>query len=170
MDTKKLVKISLLAILTFFSGMIQIPIGPVPITMQTVFVNLSAIVLGPLDAAISMFVHLLLKIIVGGPGILAKPSSGFLIGFIIAAYIGSAYYRYGPRTNRTLIISLIITSLVPYIIGLPTMAIILKYVNGMDIDPAYIMKAGFLVFIPGDLLKLFISYLVAKRISPVHES
>ena len=46
-NAKTVTQISILGALSFISGFIAIPIGPVPITLQTIFVLLSGLLLPP---------------------------------------------------------------------------------------------------------------------------
>ena len=81
--------------LTAVGAFISIPIGPVPITLQSFFVLLSGIILGSKKAMFSQITYLLLGLIgfpifagfSGGIQTIFKPSFGFIIGYIVAAYV-----------------------------------------------------------------------------------
>lgn len=170
MNIKRIVKISMFAVITYIAGLFQLPLGPVPITMQTAIVNISAVVLSPVDALLAMVIHMVLKLLFNGVGIIAMPSFGFIIGFAIAGFLGSLFFSKSEKTNRDFIIAILITSITPYILGLPYMAYVLNNINGANMNLIQIMKAGFLIFIPGDLIKAFISYLIGIRIRPALNS
>ena len=80
--------------LTAAGAFISIPIGPVPITLQSFFVLLSGIILGSKKAVFSQITYLLLGLIgfpvfagfSGGIQSIFKPSFGFIIGYVAAAY------------------------------------------------------------------------------------
>jgi biotin transport system substrate-specific component len=80
---------------TAMGAYIMIPLPPVPITLQTLFVVLAGALLGGRLGALSQVVYLLLGIIglpvfhggKGGLGILLGPTGGYLVGFIAAAYV-----------------------------------------------------------------------------------
>lgn len=166
MNIKRIVKISMFAVITYIAGLFQLPLGPVPITMQTAIVNISALVLSPFDAFIAMILNLFLKLILNGLGVITMPSFGFLLGFAVGAFLGSLYFNKSEKNNKNFIIAIFITAITPYIIGLPYMAFVLNSINGANMTSLQVMKAGFLIFIPGDLLKCFIAYLIGKRIKP----
>jgi biotin transport system substrate-specific component len=70
-------------------------IGGVPITLQTFFCVLAGLILGSRLGAISMTVYALIGLVgapvfagfTGGPGVLLKPTFGFILSYILVAYI-----------------------------------------------------------------------------------
>ena len=63
MTTKDITLISLFAAMTAIGAFISIPIGPVPLTLQTLFVLMSGFVLGPKKGALSQVVYIALGLI-----------------------------------------------------------------------------------------------------------
>ncbi len=71
------------------------PIGPVPISLTNLVIYFSLYVLGGQRATITYIVYLLLGLVglpvfsgfEGGPGKLAGPTGGYLIGFIFMAIV-----------------------------------------------------------------------------------
>jgi biotin transport system substrate-specific component len=92
---KTLVYASMFGALTAIGAFISVPLYPVPVTLQTVFTALSGFLLGGVGGALSQVVYVLLGIIglpvfsggKSGLGVLFGPTGGYLIGFIIAAYV-----------------------------------------------------------------------------------
>lgn len=156
--------------LTYLGSLLVIPIGPVPITLQTLFVEVAAILLLPKTAGLAMFAHLLLKFITQGGSLLISPSFGFVIGFIFAAFAGSYYFntlKGGHLSDKkSLLVALFISAILPYLVGLPYMAYILNGVNGLGKSFMDLMKAGFLLFIPGDMAKVVLAYLLSMALLP----
>ena len=168
MKTKALIITVLFASLTFVSGLIVLPVGPIPITMQTFFVILAGFYLQPKDAFMSMVLHILLKVVVVGPQVLFMPSSGFLYGFVVSSFLGSLYIRNARKENEDLAFSrvavfLLLTSAIPYVTGIPFMAYILNVINGGQHTLFSLLKIGLFPFVVGDLLKIFLAYGVIKR-------
>ena len=170
-------EMSLVAIFTSATAVgafISLPLGPVPITLQTLFVLLSGILLGPKLGALSQIVYIALALIgipiftgfSGGPMILLKPSFGFAVGFIFAAYIIGKITQ-GDINPRKIWLGSLIGSIVIYIFGLPYMYYILNFVMEMNLSFIEVFKMGCLLFIPGDLLKLVLANLIAKKSLPV---
>lgn len=83
------------ACLTALGAMVQIPIGPVPITLQVLFVVLSGLVLGSRLGALSQLEYLAIgfagaPVFAGGKsGLIALlgPTGGYLVGFVAAAFV-----------------------------------------------------------------------------------
>ena len=168
--TREMALTAIFTALTAIGAFISIPIGPVPITLQTLFVLLSGILLGSKLGTLSQIVYIALALVgipifsgfSGGPQILLKPSFGFAIGFVFATYI------IGKKTNevtspKKIYFATLIGSLVIYLFGLPYMHYILNNVMGMELSFSEVFKMGCLLFIPGDLLKLILANLVGKK-------
>ena len=96
-ELRMMVFASLFAALTAAGAYIQIPIpfSPVPVTLQVFFVLLAGSMLKSKWGSLSMIVYTLLGIaglpvFAGGSsgiGVLLGPTGGYIIGFILAAYI-----------------------------------------------------------------------------------
>lgn len=92
--TKDLVLVGLFAALTAVGALLQVPFLPdVPMTLQTLFVVMAGLLLGPKGAFYSQVVYLLLGLVGlpvfakgrGGLAHVASPTFGFLLGFILGA-------------------------------------------------------------------------------------
>ncbi|MCJ2166139.1 MULTISPECIES: biotin transporter BioY [unclassified Pseudodesulfovibrio] len=94
-DIHQLVWTALMAALIGAGAYINIPIGPVPISLQTFFVTLAGFVLGPRRGALAVALYLLagvigLPVFAGGKsglGHMIGPTGGFLFGFLLSAFI-----------------------------------------------------------------------------------
>jgi len=82
------------------SAMVAIPVGSVPFTLQVMVVVAVALLLEPRQAIMALGVYLLAGAIGlpvfsgmrGGIGVLAGPTGGYLLGFVVGAPLG-AYVR-----------------------------------------------------------------------------
>jgi biotin transport system substrate-specific component len=169
--TNDITKVALFAALTAMGAFISIPLGVVPLTMQSLFVMLSGFLLGPSLGALSQAVYLLLGLMglplfasmTGGIQTIFKPSFGFLLSFIAASFL-SGFFTQKKKTFVSFIKASILSSLVMYLIGLPYMAFILNFYLDEGLTAIYILKIGFLVFIPGDILKLILASILGYRL------
>lgn len=101
MKIRTLTSAAMMAALTAILAQIAIPIGPAPVTLQTVALILTTCIFDSRRAALSFAIYILLGTIglpvfaggKAGPAVLIGPTGGFLIGFIIAAAIGAALLR-----------------------------------------------------------------------------
>ena len=97
---KMMVYASLFAALTVVGAYIAIPfpLSPVPIVLQNLFVLLAGLLLGKKWGAASMAIYLLAGAVglpvfaggTGGIGHFAGPTGGYLIGFVLAAFVAGA--------------------------------------------------------------------------------
>jgi biotin transport system substrate-specific component len=92
---KKMVLAALFAALIAVGAYIKIPIGLIPITLQTFFVLLAAVTLGRNWGTVSIIVYLIvgfigIPVFAGGNaglGVLFGPTAGYLYSFIIVAFL-----------------------------------------------------------------------------------
>lgn len=176
---KDMALVSLFTGLTAIGAFISLPIGPVPITMQTLFVLLGGIILGPKLGALSQIVYIILGLVgvpifagfSGGLQTILKPSFGFLLGFIFAAYVVGKLLKDNsnprPLSTKKILVSTIVGTLVIYLIGLPYMYFILNNVMNMGLSVGAVIKMGSLLFLPGDILKIIISTFVGVKLIPI---
>jgi biotin transport system substrate-specific component len=158
---------SLFSTLTALGAYISIPISHVPITLQTFFVYLAGAILGSKLALLSQIIYILIGIIgfpvfaygKAGFGVLIGPTGGYLIGFIIGAYIiGRMIEMKKNFSFKWTLLSTLIGTAIIYCLGI----IQLSYWLGGNILSALII--GIFPFLPGDLLKALLSSYIAMKI------
>ena len=89
----------------------------------------------------------------GGPASVLLPSFGFIIGFIpAAALIGWLSERAWDRRPVLAAIGFFAASIVPFLFGLPYLAVVLGNL-GLPHDFTAVMAAGFTPFIVGGIVK-----------------
>lgn len=162
-DRRLYVLAALMGALTYVFSWIQIPIGPVPITLQTLGVLLAGFLLTPITAGLAMIVHLLLKFLLSGASIVLTPSFGFVLAFIVVAPLIS-YWTRERKQRGTLITAAILGSVLLYVIGIPYMAWILNGWMGKNLGFMQILQIGMLPFLFGDFLKAALAVLLAPRL------
>ena len=134
--------------------------GSVPITAQTLGVMLAGAILGAWRGAISMLVLLALvalglPLLSGGRGgiaVFVGPSAGYLVGWVLGAFLVGLIVRAGPRLTwpRT-ILGVVVGGIVTiYAFGIPVQAAITRL-------PLAETALQSLVFLPGDLVKAAIA-------------
>lgn len=150
---------------------IPLPFSPVPVTAQTFFVLLAGLLLGARWGAVAVSTYLIIGIAgfpvfsagTGGIGILFGPTGGFLIGFLIAAFVVGYISRYGISDSTEMRRSLSAISValgigIIYIFGVPWLAFI------ADLSLKEAIVTGLIPFIPGDILKSVAAVLVAESV------
>lgn len=174
--TKDMTLVAMFTGLTAIGAFISIPLGEVPVTLQTLFVILAGLILGPKLGALSQIVYIILGLVgapifanfTGGLQTVMKPSFGFIIGFIFAAYIvGKIAHSGRELTTKNILIASLVGTIVIYLFGLPYMFYMLNIVMGKGLSFYAIIKMGCLLFLPGDFLKLVVASVVAIKTIPI---
>ncbi|MFS0867633.1 biotin transporter BioY [Microbacterium sp. 179-B 1A2 NHS] len=147
--------VALLAKVSFF-------IGPVPITGQTLGVIVVGAALGSRRGAAALTTYLLAGLAgapvfagaVAGPAYVLSPSFGFILGFIPAAFVAGWFAeRAWDRKPVLAFVGFVAASIVPFLVGVPYMALILGVVVGTDVTAASVLGAGVLPFVVPGLIK-----------------
>jgi len=136
---------------------IPLPFTPVPITLQTFFVILAGAMLGKKLGLISQFSYLLvgifgLPVFTGGLYGFARlmgPTGGYLLGFILAAYVvGTLLGNEQEHCFVKIVGSMFLGLLVLFATGTIWLSVLLH------ISLAQAFMLGVLPFIAGDVVKL----------------
>ena len=148
---------SLIIVGSLFLGLsAQIAIGwPVPFTMQTFAVLMIGALFGARRGSITILVYLFegavgLPVFSHGQGgflIFFGPTGGYLVGFIIAAYMTGLLAQSGwDRKIITTILAMVLGNVVIYAFGLFWLSHLVNFNNAL--------KIGLYPFIAGDLIKI----------------
>ncbi|WP_313343889.1 biotin transporter BioY [Sedimentibacter sp.] len=172
LSTKDITQIGMFTALTAIGAFISIPVGPVPITLQSFFVLLSGIILGSRKAMYSQIAYLLLGLaglpifsnFTGGLQAVFKPSFGFLIGYIVVAYLIGKITEAKSNNTNNLILAVFIGTAVLYLIGLPYMYYILNIMLDKNLSIMQVLNMGMFMFIPGDTIKAVLTVYLGKKI------
>ena len=153
----KIILISILGTLVLtISAKIKIPFYPVPMTMQTFVVLFLGIALGPKIALLTVSLYLFegifgLPVFAGTPekGIgfiyFTGPTMGYLIGFLVAAYIAGSF-KYNKGTLNTFLKLILSVSFI-YILGIIWLGALIGWEKP-------IFKLGAQPFLLAELFKL----------------
>jgi biotin transport system substrate-specific component len=160
---------SLLAALMAAGAFIAIPIGPVPLVLQNMFVLLAGLLLGSRWGLASVGVYLLagacgLPVFAGGAGGIGRivgPTGGYLLGYLAAVFIvGYITERWGQRSVVD-VIAMICGTVVVYAGGIGW----LKILTGMSWSKT--LMTGLFPFLLGDALKIVAAAVIAKAVRPI---
>jgi len=166
---QKLVLASLLAALIAVGGYIAVPIGPVPIVLQNLFVLVAALLLGARWGAAAVAVYLLagacgLPVFAGGGGGIGHlfgPRGGYLFGFLVAAWVVGTISEASGRRLILEIAGMVLGSLLIYAIGVPWLKTMLGFSYGKA------LAVGMYPFIIGDLIKIAAAFAIVKSVRPL---
>ncbi len=152
-------------------SVIAIPIGAVPITLQTFAVLLAGAVLGAGRGFLAVLLYLAigaigLPVFAGGTAGLAPfagPTVGYLVGMPLAAaltgFIVTRLPRRSVATNAVLIFLAALVSNIVFVYGLGVPG--LAWRAGLTVGEAFVIN---LAFIPADLVKIALAAIVATAV------
>lgn len=167
LSLRGMVYASLFGALTAAGAWMIIPLPPVPITLQTLFMGLAAILLGGRLGAVSQVVYLMLGILglpvfaggKAGLGVLLGPTGGYLIGFVVAAFVvGWLVGRKESAGFAWLILSLLAGTAVVYSLGVLQLALAAR------LTLVKALTLGVLPFLIGDAFKILLTALLAIKL------
>jgi len=157
---------SMFGALTAVGAYIVIPLPPVPITLQTLFVNLAGAFLGGYLGAMSQMVYVLLGVIglpvfaggKAGVGVLIGPTGGYLFGFIVGAFIIGKLTELRQKPGTLWIaVSMSAGIAVLYILGILQLMIVAK------LSFAKAVALGLLPSLPSDVAKIIVAALICRK-------
>ncbi len=166
---RKTVYAALFAALIAAGALIAVPIGPVPIVLQNLFVLLAGLILGPRWGLYSVALYLLMggfgfPVFAGGTGGIGRlfgPTGGYLFGYLPAVFLTALVSQQRNKTRAGDAAAMVIGAAMVYGCGVPW----LKFATGMAWDKAFM--AGMVPFIPGDLVKIAAAVFAAPIIRRV---
>jgi len=154
--------------MTIVGAHIRIPLLHVPVTLQTFFVILSGMVLGPFYGALSQIAYVLLGLAGapifakgGGLGYVLQPTFGYLLGYplasgIVGRVVQGGDFEGGIRRNSLprLFLAGALGMLAIFFPGVVVLYLNLNYLAASPISWSTAVWSGFLIFIPGDIIKI----------------
>ena len=154
------------AVLTALGAHIAVPLGftPVPMTLQTLFVLLAGLLLGPAAGAASQLLYLALGLTgvpvfaMGGAGLpwLFGPTGGYLMAFPAAAALGgwiAGRERHRVRTGAALVVA---TALI-FALGAGWLSVV------TELGSREVFASGVQPFLPGALIKAAIAWVMVRQ-------
>ncbi len=171
-DLKMTVYSSLFVALIAVGAFIAIPIGPVPIVLQNMFVLLAGLLLGPVWGLACVAVYLIiglagLPVFAGGTSGMGKlfgPTGGYLLGYLPCVFITASVSKGLGKKPAFDILAMVLGSLIVYSAGVPW----LKAVMGISLEKAIMI--GMVPFLIGDALKILAAAFLAKALRPLMKS
>ncbi len=177
--TKELVLIAFFAALTAIGAFIRIPLPYVPFTLQYLFCALSAIILGKRNGMRSQLLYVVIGLIGvpvftkgGGPQYILEPTFGYLIGFIVGAYIiGFIVSKFKKINFISVIISTTVGMITIYVLGIIYLMLIENLYLGITMSLGQAILVGAIPFLPGDIfLNIIISIITPNIIKKLKKS
>ncbi|MBQ0079473.1 MAG: biotin transporter BioY [Eubacterium sp.] len=178
LTTKDMIMCALFTALIAVGAFIKIPIPVVPFTLQFLFTTLAGLILGPRLGAISTGVYVALGLVGlpifaegGGIWYVLKPSFGYLIGFIIGAYITGLISERMKKDNfKGFLVANFAGLLIVYAMGMAYYYVICNFVIDTPIAFWPLFLYCFLLAVPGDIVICFVAAILVGRLRPVYRN
>lgn len=171
-DTTTIARIGVFAAALAAASFIRIPLGPVPLTLQSTAALLCGYCLGPSRGAAATLLYTgigLAGIPVfttgGGPAAVLSPTFGYIIGFTVSALVvGFLANRIRRRNALTAYLVMLAGLVCLYIPGLVWLFFILRHISNAPPDIAAILQTGLFIPFVGDLLKTVPAAVIGPRV------
>lgn len=174
--TVLLVNCALFCALVAIGAYIQIPVPFMDyFTLQFLFIILAGMILGAKYGAISVAAYVAIGLLgvpvfAAGGGIqyIFRPSFGYLLGFIAAAFVvGLVVKKINAATLKGYFIAAFAGFITTYAIGLVYKYLILNVVMETPTPWSLIILSCFPLDIPGDILLCFVGALLGNKLNPI---
>ena len=161
------------ALLTALGAHVNVPLPPdgVPMTLQTLFVVLAALCLGPRAGTLSMLAYVAAGI-VGVPmfaqgevglAVILGQTGGYIVGFVLCQPVVGLIVRGRdglPRGWLAIVLAVLAAHAVVFAVGVPWLAL----VRGFSLQRA--IEGGLVPFLPGLVVKSVIAAMVEMLATP----
>jgi biotin transport system substrate-specific component len=159
-STPEIARVALFAAMIGLGALVTIPfVGPVPFTLQPLVVLLTGMVLGPRLGPVSVLVYLTLGLVApvysggqAGIGVLIGPTGGYLVGFLLAAWVAGVIAHGGPPSFARFAVAGLAGLIPVYALGATWLAIHLEITSVWGV-----LVTGVLQFLPLDVMKALLA-------------
>ena len=167
LSTRGMIYASLFGALTAMGALVSIPLQPVPVTLQTLFLYLAGSLLGGSLGALSQLIYLVLGVIglpvfsggKAGLGVFLGPTGGYLIGFVAGAFVTGKIVRWRDNPGLVWVVfAMLAGTAAVYALGVLQLVL----VGRLPVEKA--AAVGVLPFLPGDALKIAAASVITLKV------
>ncbi len=174
-STQDMVLCGVFTTLIAVGAFIKVPVPVVPFTLQFLFTMLAGLLLGGRKGALSVGIYILLGLIGlpvfaegGGLWYIWKPSFGYLLGFMLAAYVTGRMVERRERLVTGWVIAVNFLGLfIVYAAGMIYYYVICNYVIDTPIAVGPLFLYCFVLAVPGDICLCILAALLTAKVKPV---
>lgn len=166
--------IAIFVVLITICSWITVPLGTIPVTMQTFAIFLAVGVLGGKRGSMAVFIYLLIGCIglpvfsgfQAGIGILLGQTGGYLLGFVLAVFLMWLLEVLLGRKGWVQILGMLLGLFLCYAFGTAWfMMVYMKNTGAVSLGT--VLGLCVVPFILPDLVKIGLAYLLIKRLKKV---
>ncbi|MGE5799771.1 MAG: biotin transporter BioY [Syntrophaceae bacterium] len=167
LSTRGMIYASMFGAVTAIGALISIPLQPVPVTLQTLFLYLAGSLLGGSLGALSQVLYVILGVIglpvfsggKAGLGVFLGPTGGYLIGFIAGAFVTGKIIEVREKPGLVwIVLAMLAGTAAVYTLGVLQLVLIGKLSVGKA------ATVGVLPFLPGDVLKIAAASVITMKV------
>ena len=167
LSTRGMIYASMFGALTAIGALISIPLQPVPLTLQTLFLYLAGSLLGGSLGALSQVLYVILGVIglpvfsggKAGLGVFLGPTGGYLIGFIAGAFVTGRIIEVREKPGLVwIVLAMLAGTAAVYTLG------VLQLVLIGELSVGKAATVGVLPFLPGDALKIAAASVITMKV------
>ena len=167
LKTRDVALIGLFAALMVICAWISIPLGPVPVTLQTFAVFLAAALLGSKRGTLAVAVYIFLGVVglpvFSGFKSLNPLTFGYVLGFLPLGMLTAAAEKLFPKTRLALPLGMVAGLLVCYLIGTVWFYYVMHF-RGTEYSFGRILSLCVTPFVLPDLVKLGLSWFLSLKL------
>lgn len=168
MKTQTITKIAILTTIFAVACSIVIPFGLVPISLSTMFLCILSTILRPKEIVISIGLYLFLGLIgvpvfagfQAGFGVLAGPTGGYLIGYILAGFIMSLI-NHQTKKKYLWFLSFMVGTIILYCFG----TVHFMFVMNLSFMESIVITVY--QFVVGDILESILAFIISLFINKI---
>lgn len=170
-NQRRALALAAFVLLTAFGAYAAVPVpgSQVPVTLQTLFVSLAGVLLGPRLGAAAMATYVLTGFLgapvfatgFGGPGVLLGPTGGYLLAFPAAAAVTGLL---APRTHAVSLAALVRLGAAIFAGTLVVLAGGWAQLSLLTGDAGRAFALGVAPFLLGDIVKTLLALAIAQRV------
>lgn len=170
-----MILVAIFAALSAVGGFIKIPTPFCPITLQILFTTLAGVLLGGKNGALSVGIYVFLGLVglpifTGGGGLsyVFYPTFGYLLGFIIGAFVTGTICRSGELKFSGLLTGCLVGMVIIFAVGtIYDLMITFLYLKSSAAVATVVFHC--LLPLPGDVVLCVFSAALGMRLIPVIE-
>ena len=158
---------ALFSALVAAGAFIKVPMFPVPMTLQTLFVFLAGLLLSPAMSFSSLLIYIVLGAVGlpiftsgGGLAALLGPTGGFIFGFLLSAPVGSLLSKKKRDSVWWNLVVLLVMEVLIYVVGIVWLKV------KLDTTWAKAFSVGLVPFIIGDAVKIAVAAAAGRILYP----
>lgn len=176
-STRDMVLCGVFTTLTAVGAFIKVPVPVVPFTLQFLFTMLAGLLLGGRKGALSVGVYILLGLVGlpvfaegGGFWYILKPSFGYLLGFMLAAYVTGRLVERRKKLSTGWVMAVNFLGLfIVYAVGMIYYYVICNYVIDTPLAVGPLFLYCFVLAVPGDICLCILAAILTVRVKPAFD-